>query len=51
MCRLYPLVECGVLPCAGGALDQPAALMEALTIVGAEVGRYRDEAAEKAKGT
>lgn len=49
VCRLYPLLECGVLPCSGGALEQPATLMSALAVVAVEVGKYRDDEAEKAR--
>lgn len=45
--RSVSMLECGVLPCAGGWTDQAATWVDAVGIVRSEIDEYRRKAAAK----
>lgn len=47
--RMWRHHEAGFLPCAGGVLDQPNRLLEAIEIIGGEVARVSEAEAARAR--
>lgn len=43
MIRAYSMFEQGILPNAGGWLDQPIKFVQAMTIIGNQVDKMREE--------
>ena len=46
---LWPSWEAGALPNSGGVLDQPAPLVDAMSVVAQAVGEERSESAERSR--